>query len=112
MMRLFPILILALFTGCASQLTDPERQTQLGIEKATHNYQEARLRQIYSKAFTRGFLETWDGHGGGWIDTRNLTGDSPDPEGDDAFQMGYIDGQRAAVKAVVAAEIKRLEGKQ
>jgi hypothetical protein len=110
MMRLFPLLILALFTGCASQLTDPERQTQLGIERATHNYQEARLREIYSKAFTRGFLEGWEGHGG-WIDTRNLTGDSPDPDGDDAFQMGYIDGQRTAAKAKVAYEEKRLEEK-
>src|ERR1035438_2839938 len=107
MMRLFPILVLALLTGCASQMPDPERQTQLGIERATHDYQEARLRQIYSKAFTRGFLEAWDGHGGGWIDTRNLTGDSPDPDGDDAFQMGYIDGQRAALKARLEYEKKQ-----
>jgi len=110
MIRLFPLLILALLTGCASQMTDPDRQTQLGIERATHDYQEARLRQIYSKAFTRGFLEAWGGHGG-WIDTRNLTGDSPDPDGDDAFQMGYVDGQRTGARAKVEYIEKQEEQK-
>ena len=110
MMRLFPILILALLTGCASEMPDPERQTQLGIERATHKYQEARLREIYSQAFTRAFLESWEGHGGS-IGTCNLTRDSLDPDGDEAWQIGYIDGRRAAVKAKIAYEEKRAEEK-
>ena len=108
MRRLFPVLVLALFTGCASQLPDPERQTQLGIEKATHHYQEDRLRDIYRKAFTLGFLDIWEGsnHSPG-----DNFGPSTDPDGDAAYLFGYYDGVRAGSKAKIEYEEKRAEEK-
>jgi len=106
MRRLFPVLVLALFTGCASQVPDPERQTQLGIERATHDYQEARLRDIYGKGFTLAFLDIWEGsnHSPG-----DRFGPSTDPDGDAAYLSGYYDGLRAGSKAKIQYEEAKIE---
>ncbi len=90
-----------MLSGCASQMPDSERLTQLGIQRATEkNYEAYRLREVYRKAFTYGFLRIWDAHGtlvidpGG--DTASMVGESPDPQGEIASREGYRDGQLAA----------------
>jgi hypothetical protein len=98
MLRLFPILILALLTSCASQMPDRERQANLETQKATQKNEQTRLRDIYRKAFTRAFLEAWDGHGGS-VDIAGLIGEATDPNGKEAFQAGYLDGRRAGLIA-------------
>lgn len=98
MLRLFPILILALLTSCASQSPISERQTNLDTKNATQKHEQTRLRDLYRKAFTRAFLEAWDGHSGS-VDAAGLVGESTDPEGKEAVQAGYMDGQRAGLKA-------------
>src|SRR5271154_3751310 len=108
MLRLFPILILALLTSCASQMPDHERQANLETQRATQKNEQTRLRDIYRKAFTRAFIEAWDGHGGR-VDTAGLAGEATDPEGEEAFQAGYMAGQRAGLKAKLDSVRKQEE---
>ena len=108
MKRLSSILILALLTGCASQMLDPERQTQLATQRAMQKFDQDRLLDYYRKAFTRGFLDPWEG-------TDHSPGDnfsvSDDPDRDAAMDRGYYDGLRAGRRARVDYEDKKAEKK-
>jgi hypothetical protein len=79
-------------------MPDHERQANLETQKAAQQNEQTRLRDIYRKAFTRAFVEAWDGHSGSF-DTAGLAGEATDPEGKEAFQAGYMDGHRAGLLA-------------
>lgn len=92
--------MLGLLAGCVSPT---ERQVFWDTQRAEWKLERYRLEDIYSKAFTRGFME-------GWAGGRSIAcrfGPSNDPEGDFASDRGYMNGQLAGSKARIAYEIEQ-----
>lgn len=94
------MMLMVLLSGCASPT---DRQIFWDSQRVEWKLERQRLDEIYSKAFTRGFLEAWAGRHS--IACRFDTSD--DPEGDFAADHGYMDGQRAGSRARLDFEIEQ-----
>jgi hypothetical protein len=108
MSRIFPFLILVLLTGCASQFSDPARQTYWDTQRATQRFERDRLLEIYGESFTRGFLDVWDG-----VDNRpgDRFGVSNDPDDDFYKDTGYLNGRGAGMRAKIDYELKQAKAR-
>jgi hypothetical protein len=104
--RLLLFLLVVLLTGCASQIPDPARQTYWDIQRATKKFEQDRLLAIYGGAFTRGFMDAWEG-------TNHSPGDrlgiSDNSDADSYNAMGYYEGHRAGMRARKEHEKKQAE---
>lgn len=87
---------------------EPKWLTQLGIQNAVRDYEDDRLRKIYTKAFAKGFLEAWNGHPQIGIDYFGPAEGSPDPDGEEAAWFGWDDAQMAVYRAKVYQEEQKL----
>jgi hypothetical protein len=91
MLRLLPILALALLTSCANlSPPDPELQTYWTIQRGKRDYEQDRLEQIYSKAFTSAFLEGW--HGRNYDNPDMVLTSDSDSDATVAYLAGHADG--------------------
>src|SRR5512138_1864542 len=105
MQRFLGVILLTFLAGCASPT---DRQTYWETQRAQWEDEQTRLQDIYRSWFERGFLEAWAGRGGP-IESEGMVGKSADPEGEQAIQEGWADGQRAAQKARLVFEKEQAE---